>query len=124
MSKIKPRSADSKQILDGFAGLGDTGALGKNAATEMRNFRLLGDGTLEKRCGWNRFATLNGEIRGVWQGALNATPLLLIAAGNTVYRMDQTTPIQVGSLGSNTGHVSFVPYRNHLYLIQDPAQAF
>ena len=88
MSKIKPKSADAQQILEGFAGLGGSNALCGSTATEMRNFRLLSDGTLEKRCGWQPMAAFYGEVRGVWQGTLGSAALTVIAAECSVYRME------------------------------------
>lgn len=117
MSKIKLKSADAQQVLEDFAGLGGSNALCGSAAIEMRNFRLLSDGTLEKRCGWQPTAAFYGEVRGVWQGTLGSAALTVIAAECSVYRMEDGTPVKVGALNDSVGRVSFVKYRERLYLL-------
>ncbi|MBQ7347180.1 MAG: hypothetical protein IJW55_04425 [Clostridia bacterium] len=116
MSKIKPRRADVKEVFDGFAGLGTAKMLGDTAA-ELCNFRLLADGSLEKRCGWQVWEELLGEVRGVWQGPMDGTSCVFAVSEDTVYRIANGRKTAVGGLMYSSGRVEFVLYRGHLYLL-------
>lgn len=85
MARIKPEAAYEKLVVDGFDGIRYASALTGDGASQMRNFRVASDGSLEKRCGMTTLYSLSGVIRGVWQGTLDGNNYLMIVAGNAVY---------------------------------------
>lgn len=111
MSKIKPERAFAKEVFSSFDGISSGGA------AEMRNFRILPDGSLEKRCGWETVYTLSERVRGVWQGTIDGTELTIIVCKEHVYRMDpDESLIPLTLLSTTEGRVHFSFYRNRLYL--------
>jgi hypothetical protein len=117
MSKIKPDRAFAKEIFSSFGGICAKGETSSAGASEMRNFRILPDGSIEKRCGWETVHALPDRVRGVWQGTVNGLRLTCVVGGSTVYRISadgETTSI--GSLSSSEGRVHFCLYRKRLYL--------
>ena len=85
MARIKPEAAYEKLVVDGFGGLRYASALTGDSASQMRNFRVAPDGSLEKRCGMTTLYSLSGTIRGVWQGTLDGKNYLVVVAGNIIY---------------------------------------
>ena len=75
MSKIKPDRACAKEIFSSFGGICAKGETSSAGASEMRNFRILPDGSIEKRCGWETVHALPDRVRGVWQGTVNGLRL-------------------------------------------------
>lgn len=117
MSKIKPAHAYAKEIFDGFGGISSSAALSCEGVTDLSNFRILSDGSLEKRCGWRVYATLPATVRGVWQGTLDGISYCFAVGGNTVYRIEGGATTALSTLETSEGRVTFVPYRNRLYLL-------
>lgn len=119
MSKINPKQAYTKEILDRFEGVGEALAAEKAKTSSIVNFRILADGSLEKRNGWKSYLKLaNKEICGVWQGSLNGDPLFIIVTKESVYRVENGDAIFSASLPYTlSGQVSLFSYRNHLYMI-------
>ena len=124
MSKIKPDRAFAKEVFSSFGGICAKGETSSEGASEMRNFRILPDGSIEKRCGWETVHTFPDRVRAVWQGTVDGTLLTYAVSGNTVYRIlpdgDLTA---VGSLSTLEGRAHFCFYRERLYLA-DGAQLY
>ncbi|MBR3893675.1 MAG: hypothetical protein IKJ35_00860 [Clostridia bacterium] len=118
MSKIKPERARVKEVFDGFGGIAPDG-LSTGKATDMRNFRLLPNGSIEKRCGWNVQMTLSGEVRALWQGVIGGTGCIFAVSGDTIYRLQGDRQDAVGVLTESAGHAEFVFYRGRLYLLDE-----
>ena len=117
MSKIKPDRAFAKEIFSSFGGIGTKGETSSAGASEMRNFRILPDGSIEKRCGWEVVHALPHRVRGVWQGTIDATLLTYAVCGQTVYSISSDGELtSVATLSSDEGRVHFQPYRGRLYL--------
>lgn len=111
MSKIKPARAFAKEIFSSFDGLSASGA------SEMRNFRILPDGSLEKRCGWETLYALPDRVRGVWQGTLGGDLLTCAVCGQRVCSIASDGSLaDLGRLSTSAGRVYFLLYRNRLYL--------
>ncbi|MBE6634103.1 MAG: hypothetical protein E7620_07170 [Ruminococcaceae bacterium] len=113
-----PQAAEQLRISR-FGGLKQASVVADRGASMMRNFRILEDGSLEKRCGYRVLHNLNAPIRGVWEGTLNGETLTFAVGGNTVYRKraDQSSMTAVYQLTTNSGRVTFFMYRNRLYLL-------
>ena len=123
MSKIKPKHAYAKAVFEGFDGISEGSASADNALSELCNFRILPNGTLEKRCGWYAYATLPDTVRGVWQGTLEGTSFCFAVGGNRVYQVKNGSASEISSLTTSEGHVTFIPYRGRLYLL-DGAETY
>ena len=118
MSKIKPDRAFAKEIFSSFGGICAKGETSSAGASEMKNFRILPDGSIEKRCGWETAYELPDIVRGVWQGTVDSTLLTFAVCADTVYRIWPDGELSsVGTLSSyTTGRVHFQLYRDRLYL--------
>ncbi len=119
MSKIKPERAAVKEVIPSFGGIYDGADCVKNAAQDIRNFRIRADGTLEKRNGWFTLFAFDHPLRGVWQGTLGEDHLRFAVTENQVWRFDPEEGIlrTAGTLSTLTDDVGFVCYRSHLYLL-------
>lgn len=118
MAKIRPEKADEKAMITEFGGIRQTSSLTGNSASEMRNFRICSDGSLEKRTGTRTLFDLGVRIRGLWQGSLGGSDYLIVVAGNRTYvRLpgdSELTP--KNRLSTNSGSVSFTVFRQTLLL--------
>ncbi len=118
MAKIKPEKASEKLTITEFGGIRRTSALTGAHASEMRNFRIASDGSLEKRTGTRTLFSLSSRIRGLWQGSLNGNDYLMAVAADYVYiRLPgQSTLTQRKHLNSQAGPATFLVYHGTLYL--------
>lgn len=119
MSVIDPRNALERENIRKFGGIGSQARLSPDCASDLRNFRLLPDGSLEKRPGFQTFLNLPGSIRGTWEGSLSGGTYFLAVAGNSVYcvKPGETSATMIHVLTTSSGNVSFVYYRERLYLL-------
>lgn len=112
MSKINPKRAYAKEIIESFSRIGARGM------DTPINFRIREDGSLEKRCGWRVYETFSqGTVRGVWQGVLNGVSLRFVVCGTNILLIRSSGRVSVGSLATASGSVSFFVYQNALYLM-------
>jgi len=87
-------------------------------AQTMKNFRLLPDGTLAKRCGYEKYSTLPADIRGMWYGAVGGVTALWCAAGNGFYKcIAGAPPILTGTLATSSGEVGIFFFKGRLYIL-------
>ena len=118
MSKINPKRAYAKEILEDFANIGARGAPLSDGEHTPVNFRIREDGSLEKRCGWRTYDYfVEGNVRGMWQGVLNGNALRFAVCGNSVLFLRDSRRITVATLPTTTGNVNFFVYGNTLYLL-------
>ena len=118
MSKINPERADVREDFEGFGGIGEKG-LSTGKATDMRNFRLLPDGALEKRCGWAVHQKFVSDVRAVWQGVIGEISSIFVVVGDTVYRFVGDDQYEAGVLTESWGHVAVSFYLGRLYLLDE-----
>ena len=117
MAKINPRRAEEKIVFRGFRGICGSSDRPDEGAAEVRNFRILGDGTLEKRPGWKTLFQFPDPIRGVWEGSLDGTHYLFVVSGWDLYAgIAGGEPAVIYSLPSGAGSVCFAEYGGNLYL--------
>lgn len=117
MAKIKPKKANSKEIFNGFPGISAKKEVFGHSAADMRNFRILPDGSLEKRCGWQVFIPLVDRARAYWNGSIDGNAKSFAVVGPYVYCVTPTSMKLVSELDSDTGDVSFFMYKNTLFLL-------
>ena len=119
MSKINPKQAYAKEIIDHFEGVGEALTAEQTHTASIVNFRILSDGSLEKRNGWRVHSTVpDDQILGVWQGSIKGEYLFIIVTRDEIYRVENgilhvTSTVPYGL----TERVSLFAYREHLYLI-------
>lgn len=117
MAKIKPSRATAKETVSTFPGLGARQIPSRSCAQEVRNFRILADGSLEKRAGWFVKHELPGTVRAFWRGTLDGEETSLVLCGDVVYRIDQNgekTP--AGLLSNHAGRARIFRFGDALYL--------
>ncbi len=117
MAKIKPEQAYAKEVFHEFQGLGSGHSKKGNIASDMRNFRILADGSLQKRSGTKCFANIGESIRGFWKGTLNGSTKAFVVTTEYIYRLENDNPILIGALGVTGKPVRFFLYRGYLYLM-------
>lgn len=119
MAILKPKKALEYERIVQFGGICDHTGLTSEGAYDMRNFRILNDGTLEKRCGFFKRYGVSGSVRGIWQGSVSGNGYLFVVADSQVYRKGPSdTALQaIYVLPTSMGAVHFVFYRENLYLL-------
>ena len=118
MAIMNPKTALENETISDFGGLCDHAGLTSNGAMDMRNFRILSDGTLEKRCGVSMRYALGAPIRGLWEGTVSGETYLFAVSGNRIFRKGHkdTNPTAIYTLPTSEGAVSFAFYNERLYL--------
>lgn len=120
MAKIKPETAYATAEFDGFRGVDTEKRLdGLNAADRMVNFRPTADGSLRKRCGYERMIEFPGTPRAVFSGYLGGEEVLYFLIGGSVFKRfiyDENGYLYVGSVESTEGDAAFAEYLGKLYL--------
>lgn len=118
MSKIKIEKAYAKNRITSFGGIREEFSQKGDSASDMRNFRISADGSLEKRNGWRLWHVFSNPPRGYWEGTLEDTFYSIAISGSHIYQIyDNQTPSLIGILNSSAGRVSFLRYRERLYLL-------
>ena len=70
MAKIKPERAAAKEEITSFAGICGHASPSGKAAADCCNFRICGDGSLEKRSGWSVKREFMDPVQAVWVGTV------------------------------------------------------
>ena len=109
MAIMDPKTALENEKILSFGGVCNHAKPSSNNACEMKNFRILPNGSLEKRCGYQTKYQLGAPIRGVWEGTLSGANYFFAVAGRQVYRMGPTdSSLQsIYSLTTSEGSVRF-----------------
>lgn len=108
---------DFSELFDGFKGLDLTSPIGSGRLSQLKNFKLLSDGSAIKREGFRLIATLNGVIRGAVAYVDGGEDVILAAVGRAFYRVsaggNKKSTIVLSTL---EGDVDFFELRGELYL--------
>lgn len=117
---MDPKKAAERHRISEFGGIRTNARLSPLGASDMRNFRILSDGSLEKRCGARLRFYLTGSVRGAWEGTVEGKSYFFAVAGASVYRLTEDDPVgepqPIYYLPTDEGMVSFISYADHLYL--------
>lgn len=123
MARAQLTNVYARDTAEGFSGM-DRSRIDGTAGTawDVCNFRLLDDGSLEKREGYRRLSTLPEEIRGVWAGNVSGKETLLAAAGSHVYLVAQEgessdEAVVLAELGSESGIANFFYAEGCVYML-------
>ncbi len=118
MAKINLENAYALEKIYEFSGIDRRAVLPTESVTsELSNFRILGDGSLEKRCGYRSVITFDEEIRGMWSGKIGGVDTLFCVVGDQFYSVDieNETYTSMGTLSTSSGDVVFFGYDGELY---------
>lgn len=101
-----------------FAGIRSIERIADAGASQMKNFRILSDGSLEKRCGYGTVIRSSGRIRGYWEGSISGVGYRFFVAGTALYRLSQndSAPVQLTTLTASEDRVTFFRFRDLLCL--------
>ena len=119
MSAFKQKNAIASAEFKKFKGIDTTAPHREtSAACDMVNFRVLPDGSLQKRCGFEAIASFTQTVRSVWSGKLNGQTLTFVVYGNTISKVDMTQRkiTIVGKIGTSSGYANFIFFNGYLYL--------
>ncbi|MBE6535884.1 MAG: hypothetical protein E7677_04605 [Ruminococcaceae bacterium] len=91
----------------------------KLGAADIVNFRFLPDGSLQKRSGYQKLATMPKLIRAIWSGTISGIPLIFVLAGADVYSISylDNEMSKIATIGNSGKPASFFFYRRSLFLI-------
>ena len=117
MAKIKPERAAAKEEISSFAGMGGHASPNGNAAADCCNFRICGDGSLEKRSGWSVKREFMDPVQAVWVGTVGGERLHLVVSGDIVFLVQDGYNKNVGILTGIVNDVHFLHYGDALYLL-------
>lgn len=101
-----------------FGGIRSVATIADSGASEMQNFRILSDGSLEKRCGFETLLQSDTAIRGYWEGSFSGINYRFFVAGNILYRLSQndSAPVRLTVLTVSNNRVCMIRFRDILYL--------
>ncbi len=121
MARLRSRRSALKVLSCKFGGIAKHTPLSPKGAEDMCNFRILPDGVLRTRMGYQlkkHFSSAQ-KIRGIWEGTLGGVSLLFVVAGDTIYRLEgeAMTETVVGSVANGQERVHFFVYLDDLYLL-------
>ena len=90
---------------------------GLTFSPNMRNFKILPDGSLKKREGYSELFTATGSVEGLWGGRLGEHNLLAasIGGGLWIYDFDLSYSFQAGTIG--TGRAAMFAFGGKLYIL-------
>lgn len=91
---------------------------GKESIADIKNFRIMPDGSLKKREGYKVLCTDSESIRAIWAGKINSENVLFYADNSSVkkYSFDENLSYDISELPSNGKDAQFFYYRDGLYL--------
>ena len=117
---MSEKKKTKKVALAGFGGVDHTGRhCDVFSARNIENFRILNDGSLEKRSGYRPIAYLGYPIRAVYGCNVSGEYKLFVLIADSVYTIDSEGHISpsIGSVGTVEGSACFFFFRQRLYLI-------
>ncbi|MBQ9085595.1 MAG: hypothetical protein IJY47_00240 [Clostridia bacterium] len=119
MSKNNKQSVPSLSF-EGFRGVDGT-ACGEDPprASDVVNFRIRKDGSLEKRCGYRLLTSVDETIRAMWTGMERGSFLGYLLLGNTLYSLDFSTGDRraLGTVDTSEGKACIFFYSGYLYVM-------
>jgi len=115
----KSNSGSSQICISEFGGI-DRGSpfCRKASAIEMENFRILSDGSLEKRDGYKFKMNIPGTPRCIWSGEYKGYIRTFAVIGSSVYEVEISNDsyYQIGTLTDSSGGITFLFYGDDLYV--------
>ena len=90
-----------------------------DGSAEIVNFRILPDGSLQKRAGYRALAKFESAVRAMWTGRIDGRYVGYVLVNNTVSRIDLDTGelTSVGTINTYDTKAEFFYYQAVLYLV-------
>lgn len=116
---INKNTVGKTECFDGFSGMDASSPFGKGTTYSLKNFRVLSDGSIEKREGYRHLATLPDLARAVCVFEDSGEEVLLAVAGNCLCRIRkadgdlQTAPV----FATTEGNILFIRHEGVLYIL-------
>ncbi|MBO5416934.1 MAG: hypothetical protein J6A83_09950 [Clostridia bacterium] len=119
MSLFKTKNSIASFEYQGFEGI-DRGspAGGGGGATDILNYRILSDGSLQKRREYRYLSGFSEPVRAFLSGETNGSFAAYALAGNKLYSVDMSSGEQteIAEVGTSEGGASLFFYMNRLYI--------
>lgn len=106
-------------ICHGGSNIGERKEEGSFNAFDICNFRILPDGSLQKREGFAPIMNLPDQPRAFWCGCIDGDEMAFALVGSAVYSvdLDSGTSTLFGSVSTSEGGADFFFYHGTLYLV-------
>ena len=107
-------------VISGFEGIDARFAHKKaTGSSDIANFRIRPDGSLEKRYGYRLLSTFDSAVRAMWSGRMDGEFVGYVLIGSTVSRLDFDTGAlsAVGTVSTTDTKADFFYYKAVLYLV-------
>ena len=117
MSEKKKKSST---VIKSFGGVDHTKSYGDIfSASKIENFRILNDGSLEKRNGFRFIRNVGAPIRALYNCYINGKYSLFVLAANEVLLITDNglSSQKLGEVGTSSGNACFFFFREKLYLL-------
>ena len=117
------KTKNNSTVLNGFGGVNKASGHGDiHSASLIKNFRILNDGTLEKRQGFRFVTDLGGNVRALYGNRINGSFCLFVLIESNVYTIDRWgTLTHLGNVETSEGNACFFFFREMLYLLDGEA---
>ncbi len=117
---MSEKKKTKKVVFEGFGGVDHTEShCDIFSARNIENFRILNDGSLEKRQGYRPIAYLGEPVRAIYGCNVSGEYKLFVLVADSVYTIDSNGQISspIGAVGTTEGSACFFFFRKSLYLI-------
>ena len=120
MSQKSNEKKSFKVVVNGSGGIESRVTHGskKPCMINIINYRILPDGSLQKRPGYKKIYTGQETIRAVWSGNINGKFICFFLAGDHVYTIDLSNGSMIyrGNIDTTEGKAEFFYFMDRLYL--------
>ena len=88
MTKFNKKNAIAIKEMNGFRGIDRRfSGNGEGCTKELENYRILADGSLEKRGGYKPITSFDGDIRTIWTGYVMDEFVGYVIVGDEVLKL-------------------------------------
>ncbi len=124
MTKFNKKNAIAIKEMNGFRGIDRRfSGNGEGYTKELENYRILADGSLEKRGGYKPITSFDGDIRAIWTGYVMDEFVGYVIVGDQVIKLiydengEYKERMIVGRIGTSSGVASIFFYNECLYIV-------
>ena len=117
---MSEKKKNGSAVINQFGGVDRTSRYDAPiTAQRIENFRILNDGSLEKRCGYRHLCHLGAPVRALYSCHINQEFILFALIGCYVYKISAEGSIssKIGQVGTAEGNACFFFFRERLYLL-------
>ena len=121
---MSEKKKNGSAVIDRFGGVDRTSRYDAPVSAQgIENFRILNDGSLEKRYGYRHLCYLGEPVRSLYSCHVNQNFFLFALIGDSVYKIsaDGSRTEHIGRVGTFEGNACFFFFRERLYLLDGEA---